>query len=194
MGMGLKKLASEQHAASKVHTIGPGTVITAEHIIRDTQVGPRDPTGGNDTIQLGRSFAEECNIGDKCKFVNLFIQVSPRLIQDPISIAKTGWLEWAFCCIKADTAPPTNVNLGTQTLQTVCTRYLRHDCILTGAIPVGALQPAVASIQIKVPRAKIKLTVGDEWILFLHFRTASATETGTAEVRVITSFIYRNYH
>ncbi len=190
----MARMVSEQHSGTKIHTIGPGTVITAEHLVRDSQVGARDPTGANDTIQQGRGFEEECNIGDLCKFINLFIQVSPRLIQDPISIGKTGWLEWAFCCIKNDTAPPVNTNLGTQTLGNICTTYLRHDCVYTGAIPVGALQPAVANIHLKIPRAKIKLTVGDEWMLFLHFRTASATETGTADVRVITSFIYRNYH
>ncbi len=185
---------SEQHSGTKVHTIGPGTVITAEHVIRDSQVGARAPDGGNDTIQLGRSFEEECNIGDQCKFVNIFIQVAPRTVPDPFQVSKLGWLEWAFCCVKADTAPPVNTNLGTQTLGNVCTTYLRHDCILTGNIPIGLQQANSQSLQIKVPKAKIRLTVGDEWILFLHFRTASATETGTDSVRVITSFIYRNYH
>ncbi len=194
MGMGLKRLASEQHAGTKVHTIGPATTITAEHIVRDSQVGARDPAGGNDTIQLGRSFDNECNIGDKCKFVNLFIEASPRNIADPINDQNIGWIEWAFCCIKEDTAPPVNTNLGTQTLMTICTRYLRHDCILTGFIPIGVAQPNGANIQIKIPKAKIKLTVGDTWILFLHARTASATETSTASFRVLTSFIYRNYH
>lgn len=186
--------ASEQHAGTKVHTIGPGTVVTAEHIVRDSEVGARDPAGGNDTIQLGRSFEEECNIGDLCKFVNIFIQVSPRDLADPLQATRLGWLEWAFCCIKEDTASPTNTNLGTQTLGNVCTTYLRHDCLLTGNIPIGALQPNSASIQIKLPKAKIKLTVGDVWKLFLHLRTASTTESVTNSHRVITSYIYRNYH
>lgn len=190
----LAGMASEQHSGTKVHTIGPGTVITAEHIMRDSEVGARAPDGGNDTIQLGRSFEEECNIGDKCKFINIFIQAGPRSLSDPPSVSRMGWLEWAFCCIKADTAPPVNTNLGTQTLGNVCTTYLRHDCIMTGAIPVGITQPVVASIALKIPKAKIKLTVGDEWILFLHMRTVGATETATDSHRVITSFIFRNYH
>ncbi len=190
----LAGLVSEQHSGTKVHTIGPGTVITAEHIMRDSQVGARNPTGGNDTIQLGRSFEEECNVGDKCKFINIFIQVAARNIPNPQVAKHLGWMEWAFCCIKNDTAPPVNTNLGTQTLGNVCTTYLRHDCILTGNIPVGVIQANSASINIKIPKAKIKLTVGDEWILFLHGRTASATETATDSYRVITSFIYRNYH
>ncbi len=185
---------SEQHSGTKVHTIGPGTVVTAEHVIRDSQVGARDPDGGNDTIQLGRSFEQECNIGDLCKYINLFIQVAPRTLGDPPNVVTMGWLEWAVCLVKADTLPPTNTNLGIQTLGDVCTKYLRHDCIYTGNIPVGTTQPNNASISLKIPKAKIKLTVGDEWILFLHFRTTSATETGTTNVRVITSFMYRNYH
>lgn len=187
----LAGLASEQHAGTKVFTIGPGTVATAEHVIRDSQVGARAPSGANDTIQLGRSLAEECNIGDKCKFVNLFIQVSARTLG---GVANTGWLEWAFCCIKKDTAPPTNTELGTSTLGNVCTNYLRHECVMTGFIPVGLNQPNGQVIQIKIPKAKIKLTVGDDWTLFLHARTSSATETATDTFRVITSFIYRNYH
>lgn len=190
----LARMVSEQHSGTKVHTIGPGTVITPEHLIRDSQVGARDPAGGNDTIQQGRGFEEECNIGDKCKFVNLFIQVAPRTLGDPPSIQNIGWIEWAFCCIKNDTAPPVNTNLGLQTLGNVCTTYLRHDCIFTGAVPVGTQQPNAVSIQLKIPKAKIKLTVGDEWMLFLHARTASSTETGTGTFRVISSFMYRNYH
>ncbi len=192
--MGLKRKASEQHSGTKVHTIGPGTVITPEHLIRDSEVGARDPAGANDTIQLGRGFGEECNIGDWCKYVNIFIQVAARNIFDPILPTHTGWLEYAFCCIKADTAPPTGVNLGTSTLGDVCTKYLRHDCLMTGFVPVGALQPNGVALHIKIPKAKVKLTVGDEWILFLSARTASATETATDTFRVITSFIYRNYH
>ncbi len=69
----LKFKAHEKHSGTKVHTIGPGTVATAFQIIRDTEVGDRDPSGGNDTIQLGRSFDEECNIGDSCKYVNIHI-------------------------------------------------------------------------------------------------------------------------
>ncbi len=180
----------EQHSHTIVHTIGPGTVITANMVVRDTQVGPRDEAGGNDTIQLGRSFAEECNIGDECKYVNLFIQVGPRTIAD----ASVGWLEWAFCCHKQDDPLPTNTNLGTNTLGDVCTKYLRNDCIYTGNIPVGRAQANSQNIVIKIPKTKIYLKVGDVWRLYLHHRTTSATETGTQNVRVITSFMYKNYH
>ena len=65
--------AYEKHSDSLVSVIGPGTVVIPTMLVRDSEVGDRDPQGGNDTIQLGRSFAEECNIGDIVKFVNMMV-------------------------------------------------------------------------------------------------------------------------
>ncbi len=183
-------MASEQHANTKVHTIGPGTVTVANMIIRDTEVGNRDPAGQNATIQVGRSFAEECNIGDTCKYLNIFIQVGPRLEQ----FVANGWVEWALCMHKGSDTPPTNANLGLLTLGNVCTNYFRNECILTGAIPTGQNQPNYIEIKIKVPNFKQKLRVGDRYTLFLYARTISATETATNTFRVLTSFMYKNYH
>ncbi len=187
----LQGLGFEKHSGTKVHTIGPGTVVIANHIIRDTEVGDRTPAGNNDTITLGRSLSEECNVGDKCKFVNIHIQTGPRTITADTNV---GWMEWAFCCHKGDDAPPVNTNLGTQTLGDVCTKYLRQECVYTGAIPIGKEQTAVAEISLKIPKNKVRLTVGDLWILYLFGRTVSATESGTNNFRVITSFNYKNYH
>ncbi len=183
-------MASEQHADTKVHTIGPGTIVTANHILRDTEVGDRDPDGGDTTIQVGRGLGEECNVGDTCKYLNIFIQVGPRLEQ----FVANGWIEWAICMHKGTDTPPTNTNLGTLTLGTVCTNYFRNECILTGNIPVGLNQPNSATIKIKVPKFKQKLRVGDRYTLFLYARTISATETATNTFRVISSFMYKNYH
>ncbi len=183
-------MASEQHAGSKIHIIGPGTILVANHVIRDSEVGPRDPAGGNDTIQLGRSFDNECNIGDICKYVNLFIQVGPRAHAD----ASIGWVEWAFVKKLNQDAIPTNVNLGTQTLGTVCTRYFRNECIFTGAVPVGRAQPNIHNVTIKIPKQFQKLHVGEEFVIFLFARTVINVTTATDTFNVITSFIYRNYH
>ncbi len=184
-------MASEQHAGSKVFVIGPGTTPVSEHIMRDTQVGARNADGGNDTIQLGRSFEEECNIGDLCKFINIFIEAGPRSNTNAENI---GWLEWAFCCHKQDDLPPANTNLGTQTLGTTCTNYLRNECIYTGVIPIGFSQPATQTITLKIPKFKQRLKVGDHWVLYVHCRTVSSTETSTSKFKVMTSFMYRNYH
>lgn len=183
--------AHEKHSGTKVFTIGPGTVATPFHIIRESEVGDRDPAGGNDTIQLGRSFEEECNIGDLCKFVNIHIQAGPRT---PGSGQNIGWIEWAFTISKGSDAQPVNTNLGTQTLGNVMTTYMRNECLYTGAIPVGFNQPAVAEISLKIPKSRCALRVGDEWTLWMIARTVSATETATDTFRVISSFNYINYH
>ncbi len=187
----LKMLAHEKHSGTKVFTIGPGTVATAFHIMRDTQVGDRDPAGGNDTIQLGRSFEQECNIGDKCKYINIHIEAGPRAITSVINV---GWLEWAFVCHKGTDAEPTNVNLATNTLGDVCTKYFRNECIYTGIMGIGVNFASVQEVTLKIPKNKISMRVGDEWTLYLHTRTVSATETGTNTFRVLTSYNYINYH
>ncbi len=187
----LKFKGNEKHSGTKLHTIGPGTVVTPFHIIRDTEVGDRTPAGNNDTITLGRSLEEECNIGDSCKYVNIHIQAGPR---ENTGQQNIGWIEWAFCIKKGDVANPVNTNLGTNTLGDVCTKYLRNECIYTGAVPVGIAQPAVAEITLKIPKNKVQLKLGDQWILFLIARTISATETATDTFRALTSFNYKNYH
>ena len=187
----LKFLGNEKHSGTKVHTIGPGTVIIANHILRNTEVGDRTPAGNNDTITLGRSLEEECNLGDKCKYLNVHIQAGPR---DDATSQNMGWIEWAIAMHKGDDVPPNNTNLGTNTLGDVVTKYLRNECILTGAIPVGVAQTNSASIRIKVPSTKIQLKLGDLWILYLYARTVSATTTATNFFRVITSYNFKNYH
>ncbi len=183
--------ASEQHSGTKMHTIGPGTVTVANHVIRDAQVGARDPAGANDTIQLGRSLEQECNIGDVVKYVNIFIQAGPRTLSAATS---TGWLEWAFCTHKVSDTAPTNANLGISTIGDVCTKYFRNECVMTGNLPVGSGQPNSHNIIIKVPKSKQALKIGDQYILYMYYRTVSATETGTSTARIVTSYIYRNYH
>lgn len=183
-------MAHEQHSGTKVHTIGPGSSTIPFHTIRDSQVGNRNPSGGNDTIQLGRSYAEECNIGDVCKYLNIFVQVGPRLEQ----FVANGWIEWALCMHKGSDDIPETTNIGTSTLGDICTKYFRNECILTGCIPSGQQQPNYQPIVIKVPKFKQTLKAGDRYVLYLYARTISATETASNTFRVITSFIYSNYH
>ncbi len=192
--MRLKFKAHEKHSDTKIHVIGPGTVATPFHIMRDTEVGARDPAGGNDTIQLGRGFGEECNIGDTCKYINIIVQAGPRNVNDPINAQDFGWIEWGFCIIKNSDPAPLNTNIGTFTLGDILTKYFRNDCIYTGAIPIGALQCAVQTITLKIPKSKVTLRVGDEWTFFLRARTISSVETATNSFKVLTSCNYINYH
>jgi len=183
--------STEKHSGTKVHVIGPGTTIIANHLIRDTEVGDRTPAGNNDTITLGRSLEEECNIGDKCAYVNIHIQASNRASGSDQNI---GWIEWAFACHKGDDAPPTNSNLSIHTLGDIVTKYLRNECIYTGAVPVGLNQPAVAEITLKIPKSKIQLRLGDIWKLYLFARNITSTETATDSFLVISSYNYINHH
>ncbi len=184
-------MASEQHSDTKVHTIGPGTALIPEHIVRDTEVGPRDPDASVDTIQLGRGSSEECNIGDVCKYINLFIQGAPRIQS---GLQATGWIEYAFVIAKAGFPLLTKTNIGTRTLGDLATTYYRDQCVWTGNLPIGNLQANSVALMIKVPRKFQKLEWGYQWKLLLIARTSDATETGTGTFRVLTSAIYRNYH
>ncbi len=190
----LLRKAYEKHSDSLFSVVGPGTVVIPSMLVRDSEVGDRSPDGATDTIQLGRGNNEECNVGDLCKYVNIHVAIAPRTTPDPLAVVNIGWLEWAFCIMKGLDPEPTKTNIGTSTLGDIMTKYLRQGCIFTGSIPVGALQPAVAEITLKIPKNKIRLSQGDVWRFFFLPRTASSTETGTNNFKVITSFNYKNYH
>ncbi len=186
----LARMSYEKHSDTLVSVIGPGTVATPVMLVRDTEQGARDPEGQTDTIQLGRGNNEECNQGDICKYVNIMVQVGPRAEQN----TSIGWIEWAFCIMKNVDPDPSNVLAGIKTLGDICTKYLRNQCIFTGAIPVGANQAAVQAIQLKIPKTRQRLVLGDEWKFFFRARTTNSVETSTATFKVVTSFNYKNYH
>lgn len=183
----------EKHSDTLVATSGPGTVTIGRFLVRDTEQGARSPDGATDTIQLGRGNNEECNQGDVCKYVNIHMQVGPRVV-GAANTANTGWMEWAFIIQKNSDPVPTNSNIGTNTLGDICTKYFRNQCIYTGNIPIGGNIPNSHEITLKIPKSMITLKTGDEWVLYFHPRTVSSTETGTATFRSIMSFNYINYH
>jgi len=189
----LKTKSHEKHSDTLVSTVGPGTTLIGKLIVRDTEQGDRDPAGSTDTIQLGRGNNEECNQGDTCKYVNIHCQCGPTAVAEN-NTTNNGWLEWAFVCKKASDLDPTNTNIGVQTLGDVCTKYFRNECIYTGNFPVGGQQPSSQEIQIKIPKTKMTLRTGDEWVFYFFTRTTSATETATNSFKVISSFNYINYH
>lgn len=182
--------SKEKHSGTKVHLIGPGTVLVANHILRDTEVGARDPAGGNDTIQLGRSYEAECNVGDVCRYINVMLQCGPTVNAN----TSAGWIEYAFVTKREADADPVNTNLGTQTLQNVCTTYFRNECFHTGAVPIGQAQCATANILLKIPKAKQVLRAGEQIVLYLYARTPNSVETATQTFKVYSTFIYSNHH
>ncbi len=183
----------EKHSDTLISTIGPATATFGRLLVRDTEQGARDPAGGTDTIQLGRGNNEECNQGDSCKYVNIHLQAGPRTVGNA-NTAENGWIEWGFVIQKNSDTLPAITNFGTQTLGDILTKYFRNQCIYTGNMPVGGQQPNSTEISLKIPKDRIVLKTGDEWVFYFGARTVSATETGTATFRVITSFNYINYH
>ncbi len=186
----LKGKSSEKHSDTLISVIGPGTATVSVLTVRDSEVGARTPAGNTDTIQLGRGNNEECNVGDSCKYVNITLSAGPRATAD----VNNGWVEWAFCIMKAVDPDPLVTNKGTNTLGDICTKYLRNQCIYTGALPVGRQQTTTEHISLKIPSDRVVLRQGDEWKFFFWARTVSSTETSTDIFKVLTSFNYKNYH
>ncbi len=179
-----------QHAGTLVSNVGGGSV-PAEQIILKTEAGPRNVTGANQDITEKRDTGNLCNVGDLCKYVNLFVECGTRDIagaDDGI-----GWLEWALVCVKETETSVPITTVGVQTLATVCTNMYRNECIYTGVMPVGITQPNFMAISLKIPKTKQFIRIGDEWRFICGFRDMKATSTSTAAMRLITSFMYKGY-
>ncbi len=180
-----------QHCQTLIANVGAATA-PATQVVLLTEAGARSLDGAGFNTTAGRDSDNECNIGDVCKYVNLFIQIGPREIAVG-NDERNGWLEWAFVCVKeSETAVPIT-QLGVLTLGTVCTNMFRNECIFTGNVPVGANQPASASIQIKIPRSKQTLRVGDEWRFITYYRDMNATAGDLDSNRLIKSYMYKSY-
>ncbi len=180
-----------QHAGTKLANGGGGSIPDTFEIM-ETETGTRTTTGATQTTKDSASTAEVCNIGDIIKYVNLFIGCAPRDGQATIDL-QTGWLEWAFVCVKESETTVPITNMGTQTLATVCTNMFRNECIFTGAFPVGNQQSNHISVQIKIPKFKQKIRIGDEWRLITWWRSSNSTDTSTFAMRFVKSFMYKCY-
>ncbi len=141
-----------QHADSILSNVGEASTV-GNFTVLDTSAGARDLTGGSITIKSSATTARVVNVGDIIKYVNLFIQCGPRADQGTDQ-DRTGWLEWAFVCVKESETQVPVTDLGILTIGTICTNMFRNECIYTGNIPVGGTQPNSASIVIKIPKFK----------------------------------------
>ncbi len=179
-----------QHAHSFVDTIG-GATAPQNFIILNPNIGARSTDGSAKNFSTDRDTSETVNIGDVVKYVNMFVECGPRNAQG--ADTRTGWLEWAFVCVKqTETAVPIT-QMGVLTLGTVCTNMFRNECIFTGAFPVGSEQPNNATMHLKIPKFKQSIKAGDEWRFLTYFRDMVATSTSTTGVRVIKSYMYKAY-
>lgn len=171
--------------------VGAGTAPQTFNVL-ETEVGARPTSGAEINIKDFASSGETVNVGDIVKYVNLFIQVCPRLEQGA-PLNHVGWLEWAFVMVKESETTVPITNLGVQTLAVVCTNMFRNECIYTGAVPTGTTQGNYLAIQIKVPKFKQKIRMGDEWRLITSFRSSLSTDVTTDTIRLVRSFMYKCY-
>ncbi len=181
-----------QHSGTLIHgggSLGPGSAPNA-HTILKTEAGARSTVGNELTFSESRTTGDVCNIGDLCKFVNLFIQCGPRLDSNQIG---QGWLEWTVVWGKeSDIAIPITA-MGTTFLGVVANRMFPTQVLLSGHFAIGRDQPNLQDIAIKIPQKFAFLKFGDILKLYVYFRTSNSTDTGVNNVKVISSFIYNAY-
>ncbi len=182
---------SMQHAGTVVDNVGNGSAVQ-EQVILLTEAGPRNVTGANQDVTAERDTGNKCNVGDVCKYVNLFLQAAPRSnIANPED--RTGWIEWAFVCVKESETNVPVTTIGVQTLGVICTNMFRNECIYTGSMPLGETQPNSMSISLKIPKTKNTIRIGDEWRFITLFRAAGAASVAVDSVRLVKSFMYKGY-
>lgn len=183
-----------QHCGTVLSNAGAASAIASQVVLK-TEAGARNVTGANQDITAERDTGNKCNVGDCIKYINLFMQVGPRMNETGVEDEdKTGWLEWAFVCVKESETTVPATTFGVQTLGVICTNMFRNECIYTGAIPVGNAQPNYLAVQLKVPKAKQFLRIGDEWRLVTQFRAVDSASTRSDAVRLLKSFMYKAYN
>ncbi len=181
-----------KHADTNLVNIGNASAPLSTNVL-ETEGGARTVTGATQVIKDSADTGEVVNVGDIVKYVNLFIQAGPRSDEGANNFERTGWLEWAFVCVKeSETAVPAT-SAGVQTLGAICQHMYRNECIWTGAIPVGNAQPVVAEIKLKIPNFKQRIRLGDEWRFVILFRSVTSTAISTAAVRVLRSWSFKSY-
>ncbi len=183
----LKGKAGIKHAGTLLANIGSGTAIITKQVIIESSAGARQEA----VFQLqDDAFSDEtCRAGDCVKFVNSHIQSSSRGDAD----SRIGWLEYAYVWKREGETDVTNTQIGVLTLGTICTNLYRNDCIWTGFIPIFRNGAHGAQVKLKMPKSKKYLKVGEEFVLFVYFRSNNSASMGTDDNRVILSYNYKAY-
>ncbi len=143
------------------------------------------------TIQSLAGTDEDCRTGDIVKYTNLHLQGARR--SGIVESRGRGWVEWALIMVRENETTVPSTRTGVQTLGDICTNMYRGECIFTGAMPIGTDQPNYIDIQIKVPKIKQKIKLGDEWRFIAYFRDILTTPAGTDSVRLLMSFNHKVY-
>ncbi len=176
-----------KHAGTLLANIGPASVPT-KLIIIESSSGARQEA----VFELqDNAFSDEtCRAGDLIKYVNIHIQIASRLESDEDA---RGWLEYAAVWKRESEDDISNAELGVLTLGNVATNLYRNDCIWTGFIPVFNNGAHGAELQLKMPKTKQFLKVGEEFVLFVSYRSQSSTALGQNDNRVVLSYNYKAY-
>ncbi len=177
-----------KHSGTLIDNIGQGSNAISQVILK-TGGGPRSTDGAPMTIQSFASTDDDCKTADQVKFVNLNIECAGRTNQGTDN-DRIGWLEWAFICVRENETQVPATRLGVQNLGDICTNMYRGECIYTGALPMGRDQPVVGVIQLKIPKTKQNIKLGDEWRFITFFRSHDSSSTSTIAVRLIKSYNY----
>ncbi len=181
-----------------VNNIGQGSASAQAHVIIDTNVGQRNDTGSTRNILQEQNTDAICNLGNIIKYVNLCIQIAPRMEgEDPPNVdiipEDNGWLEYGIVKYKETFITPSSTNLGTNTLGDILTKSFRGDVLWTGCVPVGAIQGIAVDLKLKMPKIFQKLQLGSSLVLYCHFRSVRTTDLRSDSHRLVTSFHYKCY-
>ncbi len=177
-----------KHAGTLLANIGPATVAITKQVVIESSAGAR--TEGVQELQDSAFTDETCRAGDLIKYVNFHFQIATRF---PASTDTPGWLEYCICWKREGEADLTNAALSTLTLGTIGTNRYRNDCLWTGFIPINQDGASGANVALKMPRGKQYLRIGEELVVFVHFRSNNSASMSTDLVRVILSYNYKAY-
>ncbi len=170
--------------------IGPSSAITQFTLIKSAV--DRSLIGDAQSIRDLQNTETLANVGDIVKYINIHIQTGARDSAEPEDDT-SGWLEWGIIKYKESVIVPSNTNLGVKTLGDILTQQFRGDCLLTGNIPVGGDTPNNAEIVLKIPKTLVKIQLGSQISLYVHFRSVNAASTATDLNTSILSFNYKLY-
>jgi len=185
-------------SGTKIDNIGQGDTSVYLHELVAVDAGFRNTTGNTTNVLQQQSTDAVCNVGNIIKYINLCIQIAPRMLgEDPPNVDPipddNGWLEYAIVKYKENRTNPDTSNLGTNTLGDVCTKAFRGDCLWTGCLPIGAIQGNALDLVIKLPKIITKIQLGTSIALFCHFRSVNSTDLRSDSHRLVTSFHYKCY-
>ncbi len=168
--------------------VGQGSTPAALNVVNVTE---RTSDGASVTIRDSQNISSAANVGDIVKYVHLVIQAANR--DANVEPGDAGWLEWAVTFQKETITSIPTTNTGTLTLGVIAQRMFRGDCLMTGQIPVGSIQPITQEIMIKIPKNKVKLQLGSNLQFHTFFRSTDSTDMRTDNVRLVKSAFYKLY-